>query len=92
MKSFRQIHGPIGLLAKLWIGGSYDNVAHQWKWRGSQGDFPIRTFDWAPGEPNNSAEECITLFPAGYGHGWDGWDYKWCDGGCGAQFNFICEK
>ena len=54
--------------------------------------FPIRTFDWAPGEPNNSAEECITLFPAGYGHGWDGWDYKWCDGGCGAQFNFICEK
>ena len=88
MKSFRQLHRPLGD-ARLWIGGWHDDLDNQWKWIGPDGRFPITIFDWAIGEPNRSTQDCLILFSIEFG---PGKMYKWDDDDCGDRFDFICEK
>lgn len=69
----------------FWIAGFHDDLANQWKWRGPQNDFPINSFDWNPGQPDNADQDCMKLFEARD-------NYRWDDSTCAISREFLCEK
>ncbi|MCG8423116.1 MAG: C-type lectin domain-containing protein [Proteobacteria bacterium] len=63
-----------------WIGGSDSQQEGVWQW--SDGN-PIEFFNWAPGAPDNSGEDCLEL---------DGATGLWDDAECDDSKEYLCER
>ena len=72
-----------GSVLRAWIGLFDLTEKHLWKWVSDQSRAIY--VDWAPGEPNDSDENCAEMYMASH-------NGKWNDLQCSSRRQFICEK
>lgn len=89
LRGYRSYHAELRQ-STFWIGGYRKDG--KWWWKGDLTDFPMVVTDWAKGQPDSAAQNCVSLFPAiTSGDAATVW-FRFDNDECTDSWDFICEK